>query len=230
MISPMLLAVLLWTPGALAQTVAQPRLLTVTGEGDVKAKPDRATLSAGVLTEAKTAAAALAANNGAMNAVFGALKRLGIPDRSIQTSEISVQPQYPNDSRLPRRITGYQVSNTVTVTVDDLGRLGPVLDALVSSGANSLGDIAFGLRDPKPLEAQAGAAAVHDAMQKADAMARAAGVNLGPIVSIGEGAVSEPVPLGRRMPALMAMNGGPTPVAAGVETISATVTISWEIR
>ncbi|HEY1636923.1 MAG TPA: SIMPL domain-containing protein [Rhizomicrobium sp.] len=223
------LAALLFAPGTSAQTIPESRFLIVTGEGVVKARPDQATLSASVLTEAKTAAAALAANNGAMNAVFGALKRLGIPDRSIQTSEISVQPQYPNDSRVPRRITGYQVSNTVSVTVDDLDRLGPALDVLVSSGANSLGDIGFGLRDPKPLEAQARTAAVRDAVQKAETMARAAGVSLGPIVSITEGVGAEPVPLGRRMPALMAMKET-TPVAAGEETISATVTVSWGIR
>jgi uncharacterized protein len=223
------LATLLFAPGASAQTNPESRLLTVTGEGEVKAKPDQASLSAGVVTEGKTAAAALAANSRAMNAVFDTLKRLGIPERSIQTSEISVQPQYPNDSRVPRRITGYQASNTVSVTVDDLDKLGPALDALASSGANSLGDIGFGLRDPKPLEAQARTAAVRDATQKAETMARAAGVSLGPIAWIAEGAGAEPVPLGRRMLAPMAMKEA-TPVAAGEETVSATVTISWEIR
>src|SRR5690349_11555913 len=152
-------AALLVPSGAPAQPVVQPRLLTVSGEAEVKAKPDQAILSAGVVTEGKTAAAALASNSRSMNAVFDTLKRLGIPERAIRTSEISVQPQYPNDSRAPRRITGYQASNTVTVTVDDLGKLGPAIDALVSSGANSLNDIGFGLRDPKPLEAQARAEA-----------------------------------------------------------------------
>jgi uncharacterized protein YggE len=222
-----LLGILL-SPGAFAQAAPQPRLLTVTGEGEVSAKPDQATLSAGVVSEAKTAAAALASNRRAMNAVFDTLKQLGIPDRAIRTSEISIQPQYPNDSRLPRRIVGYQASNTVTVTVDDLGKVGPALDALVSSGANSLGDIGFSIRDPKPLAAQARAKAVRDAMQKAETMAQAAGIGLGPIMAINEGNASEPVPMGRRMPAL-AMSEA-TQVAAGEETVAATVTISWEIR
>jgi len=226
--SMILLVALLSAPCASAQTIPQSRFLTVTGEGEVKAKPDQATLSSGVVAEAKTAAAALAANSRTMAAVFDTLRRLGIPERFIRTSEISVQPQYPNDSRLPRRITGYQVSNTVSVTVDDLGKLGPALDSLVSSGANSLGDIAFGLRDPKPLEAQARANAVRDAAQKAEAMARAAGVTLGPILSISESGAAEP--LLRMRPAAMAGFSGPTPVAVGEETVSATVTISWEIR
>lgn len=210
-----------------AQPVVQLRLLTVSGKAEVKAKPDQATLSAGVVTEGKTAAAALAANSRAMNAVFDTLKRLGIPDRGIQTSEISVQPQYPNDSRAPRRITGYQASNSVTVTLDNIEKLGSALDALVSSGANSLGDISFGLRDPRPLESQARADAVRDAAQKAEGMARAAGVSLGPIVAINEGESSQPVPMRRMAPMALAEA---TPVAAGQETITATVTISWEIR
>jgi uncharacterized protein YggE len=222
-------AAFLLTSNALAQTAPQPRLLTVTGEGEVKAKPDQATLSAGVVTESKTAAAALAANSRAMNAVFDTLKRLGIPDRAIQSSEISVQPQYPNESRLSHRITGYQVSNTLTVTVDDLDKVGPALDALVSSGANSLGDIAFGLRDPKPLEAQAREAAVKNATAKAETLARASGTALGPIMQISEGGIATPpLPMARRVAATASFEA--TPVAVGEETVSATVTISWEIR
>jgi hypothetical protein len=210
---------------------AEPRLLTVSGTGEAKAVPDQATVSAGVVTEAKTAGDALAANSRAMNAVFATLKRFGIPDKSIQTSNFSVAPQYPDyDSKQPRRIIGYQVSNTVTVTVDDLAKLGPALDALVSSGANSLGDIAFSVRDEKPLLAQAREAAVKDAMAKAETLARAAGVSLGPIVSIGEEGAAAPVrPMYRTM-AMAAAPAAPPPVAAGEESLTANVTISWEIR
>src|SRR5207248_6759445 len=129
--------------------------------------------------------------------------RFDIPDRAIQTSNFSVTPQYPDyNSKQPRRIIGYQVSNTVTVTVDNLDRVCPALDALVASGANSLGDISFSVRNPKPLEAQARAQAVQDATAKANAMARAAGVTLGAIVSIGEGEISAPpMPMRRMMAA-----------------------------
>ena len=222
------LAVLVAVPaGAFAQIPPQLRLLTVMGEGEVRARPDQATLSAGVVTEAKTAVAALIANGRAMNAVFDTLKRLGIPERSIRTSEMSVQPQYPNDSRVPRHIAGYQVSNTVTVTADDLGKVGPIVDALVSSGSNSLGDISFSIRDPKPLLAQAREAAVKDAMTKAETLARASGVTLGPIAQISEGGlVGPPQPMMRMA---MAPNAA-TPIAAGEQTVSASVSISWAIR
>jgi uncharacterized protein len=218
---------------AQAQTGADPgpRLLTVGGEGEVKAKPDQAVLSAGVVSDAKAAADALAANSRKMNQVFATLKRFGIPDKSIQTSDFSVSPQYPDyNSKEPRRIAGYEVSNTVTVTVDDLGKLGPALDALVASGANSLGGIGFSVRDEKPLEAAAREAAVKDAMAKAEALARAAGVTLGPIVSIGEGQVAAPMPMRRMMAVAPMAAAAPPPVAAGEESVTASVTVMWEIR
>jgi len=224
-------ALLVFSSATRAQPASQsvPRLLTVSGEGEAKAKPDEATLSAGVVTQGRTAAEALAANSRAMNAVFATLKRIGIPDRSIQTSNFSVNPQYPDyNSKEPRRIVSYQVSNTVTVILDDLAKVGPALDALVSSGANSLGDIAFTIRDPKPLMAQAREAAVKNAIAKAETLARAADVSLGPIVAINEGVIAPPQPLFRATAANVA--AAPTPIAAGENTVSVNVTVSWEIR
>lgn len=209
---------------------AQPHLLSVSGDGEAKAKPDEATLSAGVVTDGKDAAAALAANSRRMNEVFVTLKRLGIPDKSIQTSGISVSPQYPDyNSKQPRRVTGYEVSNSVTVTVDDLGKLGPAIDALVTSGANSLGSVAFSIRDPKPLMARAREAAVKDAVAKAETLSHAAGVKLGPIVAISEGGISPPQPM-YRMAMSMAAPAAPPPVAPGENSVSANVSITWEIR
>lgn len=230
------LLVLLSVPAFGAVASAQPglqpdlRLLTVSGTGEAKATPDQATISAGVVTEAKEAGDARAANTRAMNAVFATLKRFGIPDKSIQTSNFSVTPQYPDyDSKQPRRVIGYQVSNTVTVTIGDLTKLGAALDALVSSGANSLGDIAFSVRNEKPLLAQARDAAVKDAMAKAETLARAADVSLGPIVSIGEEGAAAPVRPMYRM-AVQSAPAAPPPVAAGEESLTANVTVSWEIR
>ena len=174
------------------------RTISVSGEGEALGKPDQAHLSAGVVTQAPTAAAALSANTAAMNRVFGALKLLGIPDNKIQTSNFSVQPQYPPfrpDAAEPRAITGYQVSNQVTVIVDDLAKLGGALDALVRSGANQVGGVSFAIADPKPLAERARAAAVADAMAKARTLASAAGVTLGPLLSIQEGGGVRPGPV-----------------------------------
>lgn len=214
---------------ARAAEAQPPRLLTVSGAGEAAATPDEAMLSAGVVNEARTAATALAANTEKMNAVFATLKKMGIPDKAIQTSGFSVSPQYPPyDSKEPQYIAGYQVSNTVTVKVDDLTKLGTALDALVRSGANQVNGVSFAIRDPKPLLARAREEAVKDATAKAETYAKAAGVTLARIVSIGESGAEVPHPAAMRVMALDA--SGPVPTAPGEETVSATVTIAWEIQ
>jgi uncharacterized protein YggE len=209
------------------------RTMTVSGEGEIRAIPDEAQLSAGVVTQAHNAADALAENSRRMNAVFDALKHLGIPDKSIQTSDFSVSPQYQTDQHgnTTLKVIGYQVSNNVNVTVDDLGKLGPAVDALVSTGANNMGGISFTIRDTKPLLDQARAAAVKDALGRAKIYSKSAGVTLGPIMSIGENGYETPRPMFRAMTA-MAVNSiaAPTPVAAGEDRITANVSITFEIR
>ena len=207
---------------------APARTLSVSGQGEVKVAPDEATLTAGVVSQSVTADAALAANRRAMNAVFAALKREGIPDKSIQTSEFSVSPQYVSARNgAARRISGYEVSNDVSVTVDDLSKLGPAIDALVASGANSMSSIAFAIRDPKPLLALARAAAIRDAMARAQTYANAAGVTLGQVESITEGGVPESEPSNL---AVSLMNKAATPIAAGEESVSAQATMTFEIK
>ena len=172
-----------------AEATMPARTITVSGDAEVASKPDQARLSAGVVSQAETAAAALSANSTAMNRVFAALRMAGIPENRMQTSNFSVQPQYapyrePNPE--PPRIIGYQVSNNVTVVVDDLTKVGPTLDALVRSGANQLGGIQFTIADPKPLAERARMLAVVDGAAKARTLATAAGVTLGPLMSIQE--------------------------------------------
>ena len=207
-------------------------MLSVSGTGEVKATPDQAQLSTGVVTQAATAAAALAANSRAMNGVFDTLKRAGIPEKNIQTSNFSVSPQYGNPKLGgAQRITGYQVSNTVTVTVTGLDKVGPALDALVAAGSNQIDGPNFTIADPKPLLAKAREDAVKDATARAQTLAAAAGVTLGPILSIGEGGAeySPPRPMYRTAMAGLAA-APPPPVAGGEESVSANVLITWEIH
>ncbi|HWA91715.1 MAG TPA: SIMPL domain-containing protein [Rhizomicrobium sp.] len=217
------------TSARAADQAPMPRLLTVSGLGEAKAVPDRATLSTGVVTQGRNAAAALAANARAMNAVFAALKAAGIADKNIQTSSMSVSPQY-SDAKpgVPPKVVGYEVSNNVSVTVDGLDKLGATIDALVAAGSNQIDGPSFSIADPKPLLAVARAEAVADATERAQAYAKAAGVTLGPIQSIGEGAsYSPPMPMSRMA---FAAKDAPTPIAAGEQSVSASVTITWEIR
>ena len=204
--------------------------IQVSGQASVSAPPDRASLSAGVVTQAETAAAALDANNDAMSQVFAQLRALGIPEERIQTSNFSVSPQYapyrPEQPQEPQRIVGYQVSNQVTVIVDDLDGLGEALDGLVRSGANQLHGVSFSIADPKPLEAQARREAVADAIAKARELAAAAGVGLGPILSIQEGGVARPLPMMRaEVFALDAVQ-----IAPGELELSVSVSLSFAIQ
>jgi uncharacterized protein YggE len=201
------------------------RTITVTGQGQAFGTPDTAVISAGVQTQAKTAAQALSDNASRMNAVFGALKRMGIPDKDIQTSDFSIFPQMSQTE--PQHIVGYQVTNQVTVTVDGTNKVGPAIDTLVSAGANQMNNISFSIHNADALLAKARTAAVADATARAQLLTNAAHVKLGPIISIEENAVENihPIP----MMAMRAM-AAPTPVAAGQQTIGASVSITWQIQ
>jgi len=226
----MLFCVSAGTIGSASAAEPPPRTLSVSGEGEIRAAPDQSSLSAGVTTGAATAAQALAANSRAMNAVFATLKKLGIPDKDIQTSNFSLSPQYQvckPGATCPQRIVGYQVSNNVNVTVENLDKTGPVLDALVSSGSNQIGDIGFSIHDTSALLKQAREAAVKDAIDRGQTYARAAGVTLGPILLIQEGGGDyQPRPMNK----VMAMMASAPPIAGGEQSISANVTITWAIQ
>jgi uncharacterized protein len=210
---------------ALAQT--QARTLTMSGQGEERAAPDTVTLSAGVSSEAPSAAAALAANTARMQAVFAALKKLGIAGQDMQTANFSVSPRMANDNNQPPHVAGYQVSNQVRVRLEDVSKLGAALDALVGAGANQVNSVEFSIRDSAALMTQARTDAVTDAKAKADIYAKAAGVTLGPILSISENDNGGPRPV---FMAVRAMAGKAVPVAAGEESVTANVSMVWEIR
>jgi len=218
------------SPARAAEATMPGRTITVTGDAEVASKPDQARLSAGVVTQAETAAAALNANSAAMNRVFAALRMAGIPENRMQTSNFSVQPQYAPfrpENPEPQRIIGYQVSNNVTVTVDDLTKLGSTLDALVRSGANQLGGIQFMIADPKPLAERARALAVVDAAAKARTLAMAAGVTLGSVMAIQESTNTRPIPV---FAMARAVAQEAAPIAEGEERVNVNVTMVYAIQ
>lgn len=200
------------------------RQITVTGEGVVEAAPDMATVSLGVVTEARTAAAALRANSEDMAAILSRLAEAGIADRDMQTSGLSVNPRWDNRSTSGGRpqITGFVASNQLTVRVRELAALGGLLDTLVGEGANNLGGISFGLQEPRPLQDEARRRAVADARARASLFAEAAGVTLGAVISIDElgGGMPRPQVLGRME---MALSADAVPVAAGELSLRAQV-------
>jgi uncharacterized protein YggE len=212
--------------GLAAETPEGPRI-TVTGEGRAEAVPDLAVVTIGVTTGADTAAAALAENNARLTAVLDRLRAAGVADRDLQTSGLSLGPRYDYGDNRPPRIVGYEATNQLAVRVRALDTLGAILDAAVADGANTLGGLAFSLSDPQAARDAALAAAVAEARRKATLIAEAAGVRLGPVLSISEQvAYAGPQP----MPRLAMAEAAPAvPVAAGEVGYAATVTIVYGI-
>lgn len=207
---------------------AELRTITMSGHGEMRAVPDQVQVNAGVTSSAPTAAAALTANTARMKGVFDTLRKMGVPERAIQTINFSVSPQYTGGANNERpRLTGYQVNNEVSVRLDDVSKLGAALDALVIAGANQMNGINFSIREPAPLLEKARAAAVADARARAETYSKAAGVTLGPVQSIHEAGAEPPRPMYK----VMAMSAERSiPVAAGEESVTADVSIVWEIR
>ena len=206
-----------------------PPMITVVGSGTASARPDTSEVSAGVVTQAATAAQALTENNAGMDKVLKAVTALGIADKDVQTTNVSVVPQRRQGRQEPQppEIIGYEVSNQIRVRVRDLAVLGRLLDALVGQGANVLGGISFSVGDPAPVLDQARVKAMADARRKAEVYARAAGVQLGPLQSIREATPGVPR-FGGEMPRAMAMAA--VPVAPGEQEFQASITVTYALK
>ena len=223
---------------AMAQAAEKPvPQISIVGEASVDVAPDLAILDLGVLREGKTAREALTANNEAMAEVIAAMKEAGIEARDLQTSNFAIQPKYVHhrpkngEEQKPPRIVGYQVSNNLTVRIRDLEKTGEVLDRAVTLGVNTGGSIRFGNDDPKAEIAKARAAAMKDAIGRAETLLQAAGAKLGPILSISENYnTPRPVPMARGKMMAEAAMADSVPIAGGENTYSVTVSVIWEIR
>jgi uncharacterized protein YggE len=211
---------------ALAETVP-PSMISVTGEASVSVAPDQAQIEGGVTSDAETAREASEANNAAMGKVLLALKAAGVAEKDIQTSRLSLQPQYPPNRSGPAPVVGYRASNRVTVRLHDVTRVAGAIDTLVGAGATDIGGINFSVSNASKLLDDAREQAVADARRKAEIYARAAGVTLGAPLSISEEGAPGPMPF-RKM--AVGMAASPAPVAPGEETLQVTVNVSWAIK
>ncbi len=222
---------------------APDRFVIMTGVGTIRAMPDTAVISGGVITRARRAGDALRANSEAMAKTVAALKALGIAEKQIATSSFSFEPQYETDSKgnidPDRRIVGYSVSNQIAVTLtEQLERAGDVLDALIQNGANDSSTIAFEIRDREALEMRARAEAGKNALQRAQAYANALGVELGAVRSVREGRdsvaiVAEDIgsfPDNDLSESLQRIPGVQVRVTAGEQTITQVVTVVWALK
>jgi uncharacterized protein len=217
---------------AAAQEENVPRRIVVTGTGEIRARPDVAVISAGVIVQSGTASAALAENSRTMNAVLQQLRTSGLAAEDLQTSQFSVMPLYETqpperETTAPPRIVGYQVSNQVTARVRDTDRLGSVLDVLVSAGATNIEGPLFDIADPEQLLGEARDAAVADALARARRYAAAAGVELGEIISIEEAGSFAPPPRPMMLAEAMAAD---VPIAPGQTELSASIMMVFAIK
>ena len=208
--------------------------LTVSADGEARVSPDEATVRLGVFAQAPTARDAQNQVNKTAGAILEAVRRLGIPADHIQTSELNLGPVYgqgrPDREPQEPQIVGYQASNVVSIQVEQLDKVGPVIDAGLAAGANRLEGVTFGLRDDHKARAEALTRAVEEARVKADALARALKVRLVRILEVAEGGIAvtpQPFMKAGRMAMETAM--ADTPVSAGQVGVSASVTVRWEI-
>jgi len=211
-------------------------LLTVNAEGRALREPDIALFTAGVTTQGHDAAEALAANARTMTQVITALKRAGVAERDIQTSNLSLNPTYSDPERDPMsqvaQIIGYTASNNVSVRHRKLDDYGAVVDTLVAAGANQVDGPNFQLDDPEPALDEARLDAIRTARQRAELYAGAAGLKVVRILSISEGGGYQgPQPIiitaSRRSAAQAA--APPSPVQAGELQMTASVTVLYEL-
>ncbi|MDO8877035.1 MAG: SIMPL domain-containing protein [Pseudolabrys sp.] len=203
---------------------AADKVLTVTGEATVAVAPDTAVIRIGVTSSAKTAREASEGNAKQVTSVLAAIKDSGISDRDVQTSRLSLQPQYDTTKSGTARLLGFQITNQLTVKVHDIDRLPSFLDRAIAAGANEMSGIEFIVSEQSKLLDQARDDAVADARRKAELYAKAAGVKVGQVVSIAEEG-SNPPP----RPMVQAMRAGAVPVAPGEQTLRASVTLSYQI-
>ncbi|MGV8944563.1 SIMPL domain-containing protein [Thermomonas sp.] len=209
---------------------ADGSLLSVSVSADAKRVPDVANISTGVLTQAADANTAMRANAVQMDKVMKAIRAAGIAERDIQTSGINLNPQYNYKDNAPPTITGYQASNTVSVTVRDLSKLGKVLDTLVEQGANQVNGPSFEVDKPDEAYDEARVGALKKAQARATTYADALGLKVRRIVSISEGGSSMPRP----MPEMRAMAADAgmakeTSVAPGETTLSVNLDVVFEL-
>jgi uncharacterized protein len=181
----------------------------------------------GVTTRAKTAKEASDADAKAMAAVLAALQAAGIEQKDVQTSRFSIAPVYASPGpNMEQRLTGFSVSNQVSVTIRQIDKVGDILDRLVTAGANDAGNVEFLHADPSKTLDRAREAAMADARRKAELYARAAGLPLGGVAWVTE---DSSAPVFRAKVAMHAAMPASVPIAAGEDTLQVRITVGFEI-
>ncbi|MBX5444467.1 SIMPL domain-containing protein [Sphaerobacter sp.] len=214
---------------AAAETPSGQRVVTVGGEGRVMVRPDTAQVVLGVMSQGPDLGPVQETVNGQMDAVLASLKDAGIPDERIRTVayNISVDRDYQQPSA---PITGYTVTHLVQVKVKPIDQVSGIIDNAVAAGANTVSDVSFVVEDRDAAVRQAREQAINDARQKAQHLAQLAGVQLGPPVSITEGAAPPPTPMPLARDGAVDMAVGAAAIQPGESEIVVSVVVSYGIQ
>ncbi len=214
---------------ASTQAIAGTRL-DIVATGEVTRVPDIARISSGVVTVAPTATAAIEQNAARMASVRAALRRAGIEDRDIQTSSISLNPEYRHSENRAPVLTGYRAGNEVTVRFRDIKNTGKILDALVAQGANQINGPMLGLDKPAEAIDEARLAALQTARSRADVYARSLGKRVRRIISVSEaGTDYRPYPRPMMREAIQVTGSSASMIDPGEQTVSVALTVSFEL-
>lgn len=211
-------------------TIQPETTITLTGRSTVDHAPDIAMITLGVQVEAPSAAAAMQQQAKQMNDVFTAVKASGVADRDMQTSNLSLNPVYDYPKNGKAVLRGYQASNQITIKVRKLDALGKTLDAVVKGGGNTINGVSFSIDRPEPLQDEARVAAIKDAAARAELYAKAVGYRVKRIVTVSENEFFQPPqPVMMQMRREVANDAAPTPVSAGEVSLTATVSVTFEL-
>jgi uncharacterized protein YggE len=209
-----------------------PTTMYISTSAEIKQAPDLAIVSGGVVTQAKDAKTAMAENSRLMNAAVAAVKATGIADKDIQTSGINIEPQYVYVTNKPPIIKGYQVSNTVTVRIHDMAKVGPVLDSMVEKGMNNVSGPNFTIDDPDKALDGARVEAMKKALSRAELYAKTAGLKIKRITSINEsgGYTPQPYAAAPVMAKMSIRADEAAPVQAGEVSMSININVGFELE
>lgn len=213
----------------ITQTIAGTRL-DINATGEVSRVPDLATISAGVVTRSASATAAIQQAATRMARVREALRRAGIADRDIQTSNISLNPDYIYANNQPPKLNGYSASNQLTVRFRDIASTGKILDALVAEGANQISGPNLSIEKPEAALDEARIKAVTAARARADLYARSLGMRVVRVVSVSEsGGYAPPPPM---PPMVMAARAerDQTVIDPGEQKLQVSVSMTFELQ
>ncbi|MDP3994114.1 MAG: SIMPL domain-containing protein [Candidatus Doudnabacteria bacterium] len=217
--------------------ISKTRSITMSAEGKVTAKTDRASLSFSVVTQGKDAGKVQEDNDSKMKIVIDFLKSKGIADEDIKTSGYNLYPQYDygypvSGETRPPTISGYNLTQTVSVKVSKLEDVSSMVGGLTSKGINQIDNVSYYIDDPDALKAQAREQAINKAKQKAQDLASNLGVKLGKVINFNEGNVYLPMPYELSAPDVYGRGagGGTSPVQPGSQDVTVNVSITFELK